>query len=82
MRKTFYTISLVNGEQLTNELFNSEEEALKYFDSRALTDKLYEIKKLYCHESPDDPDRERIANLFSMTAEEKIAKIKAKALKK
>jgi hypothetical protein len=86
MRTIFYTISLVNGEQLTNELFNSEEEALRFLDVRALTDKLYKIEKLYCHESPYDPDRQRRANLWSMTAEEKIAKrqelIKAKALKK
>lgn len=73
MRTTYYTVHFRDGEPLTKELFRTEEEALRFLDVRALTDKLYKIEKLYCHESPDDPDRQRRAKMWSMTTEERMA---------
>jgi hypothetical protein len=71
MRKTFYEVYDSNGEQLTDRLLNTRDEALKLIDFYGLTDIFYEIKEYYCHESPDDPDRQRRSEMWDKKFKER-----------
>lgn len=71
MRKTFYEVYDSNGEQLTDRLLNTRDEALRLIDFYGLTNRFYEIKEYYCYESPDNPDRQRVAEMWDKKFKER-----------